>query len=360
MSGMPHVVETGPLFSGLADRYSAANQAERLDLLTHLYNSPLIVPDSGVLSGGTAAGTMSDPALDVQANSTPTQAARTKHVNQHWFGLIYDSATNTHEPKQPVVTGGDVTTGWWNKWRGDSHGIMRETLIRALELSLGLEHLGGAPDSLDTPPEPDRCWQIHFLWVCGSPKFEGWLHWRRNVGSSDPDDGVVTVVFSTPGNTESPLSLTLLPEDVDQTPPPGERLVNDGHPHELVGAAVDAAVAANNVYDITTPWAGYVDTNAIGNGPLAAVADQTSGTMRTDRGLVVVGHARSRIMGRRRRRGLSATTYVSPVGDWTFGGSEDRNKPGNNEVGPREWVDGSDSPIVCVAPDSASDGGQLP
>lgn len=351
MAGMPHVVETGPLFSKLSDRYSAADIPTRLGLLTHLYNNPLVVPESGNLNSGTSTldASMEDTTLDPLAAATPTEADRTNHVNTHWYGL--EVLAGTVHPRQPA---GLTSTGWWNKWRGDAHGIMRETLIRALEVSLGLDHLGEAPDPDDV--EPERCWQIHFLWVCGSPKFEGWLHWRKNM--PDPSQGgVVTVVFSTPGNSESPLSLTLLAEDEDQTLPPEDRLLTVGEPYELIRSEVDASGPA---YDIETDWSGYGDTDAIGRGPVKVAGDQSSATMNTDRGLVVIGHARTIIDSRRRQRGLRAGTQASQPGDWTFGGHGRRNDPNDNVVGSREWLDGSDSPIVCVAPESAHDGGQLP
>ena len=348
MAGMPHVVETGPLFSKLADRYSAADVPTRLGLLTHLYNNPLVVPDGGNLNSGAAPipGSMEDPALDPLAAATPTESTRTSHVNTHWFGL--NMLGGLPVPRQPA---GVTNTGWWNKWRGDAHGIMRETLIRALEVSLGLEHLGGAPDTIDEEITPTRCWQIHFLWVCGSPKFEGWLHWRKNVGDA-PDGGVVTVVFSTPGNSESPLSLTLLPED-----DPAGDLLTDGDPYERVGQQVDGVT---NVYDIETDWAGYHHTDAIGKGPLAVAGDQSSATLQTDRGLVVIGHARTLIERQSPGGGASALQAASEPGSWVFGGFGSSNNPNDNVVGANEWLDGSASPLVCVAPESANDGGQLP
>jgi hypothetical protein len=83
-------------------------------------------------------------------------------------------------------TGGEL----WDYWYGNSEQIVRETLIRALEVSLGVDH-GARPDD-----DPDgQHWPIGLRAVCGLRWWEGWLSWRQ-IGTS----GYVDVIFLTPSH----------------------------------------------------------------------------------------------------------------------------------------------------------------
>ena len=62
------------------------------------------------------------------------------------------------------------------------------TLEKGIEVSLGLFPGAGSPQ---------RFWPMSFLWVCGSPKFEGWTSWRRY--GAGVEDGHVQVTLVTPG-----------------------------------------------------------------------------------------------------------------------------------------------------------------
>ena len=78
------------------------------------------------------------------------------------------------------------------------------TLIRGLEVSLGLE--------VDEDPNNSlRNWPVDFIWICGAPKFEGWVSWRTHDAT-----GFVTILMVTPsigddvaGNYNSGISLSI-------------------------------------------------------------------------------------------------------------------------------------------------------
>jgi hypothetical protein len=169
MPGMPYTLEVGAILGALSD---------------YCEDQPNVVGALRALRGGTpilalltppAIPKIPDPRLPSGPMITPAQ-----HVDRDWFG----------NGVQPTPTHG---TGWWVNWQGDAQGIATETITRALEVSLGLEH----NEDLNNAR---RFWPITFLWSCVSPMFEGWVNWSTWQDSGGDDYGVVTVTFSTPGN----------------------------------------------------------------------------------------------------------------------------------------------------------------
>jgi hypothetical protein len=199
MPGMPYMLEKGSLFPVVEDYVSSI--AQRLTLLENLKNRAVPVWDTGVL-------------WPVAAN----------HVRDHWLGNpAFDAAAG--EFRQPT-TGNPATespTGFWLNWRGPAEAILRETLHRAIEVSLGVAHQDSATpagaaaaqafvtshDPAKAPPGPySRWWPIEILWVCGAPNFQGWITWREH--GSGPTDGQVTVVLTTPPpKTEYPMYMSV-------------------------------------------------------------------------------------------------------------------------------------------------------
>lgn len=124
-------------------------------------------------------------------------------------------------PNEPVwpwlSTFHPAATGWWNDWAGDAQAIVREAFIRAIEVSLGLDHVppmtnkteaevkqAYEPSSLSPSFAYERNWTLEFWWVCPLPSFQTAISWRGEVpapGESPPDPtaGLVTVTFLTPG-----------------------------------------------------------------------------------------------------------------------------------------------------------------
>lgn len=171
MPGMPYHLEKGPLLSVL-DAFVNTGSDERLvNALKKLRaGAPL-----------TSIGPFDSPNLYHPSFPFPyrQQADLVAHFNNHWLGQAPLNA-NT-DGRQ---------TGHWQFYTGPVEEIVRETLIRALELVLGVRH-----DPNDAAPQPTRHWTIDFWWKCPQPWFEGWVTWRNTKSA-----GHVTVIFATPSD----------------------------------------------------------------------------------------------------------------------------------------------------------------
>jgi hypothetical protein len=116
-------------------------------------------------------------------------AALADHIDTDWLGI------------KPGDGDGNSTSHYWYYWRGDAQGIVRETLIRAIEVALGLDHGETARDA------SQRRWSVSLLTACAIRWFEGWVSWRQ-VGSA-PENGQVVVIILTPTHGR-PAETTLL------------------------------------------------------------------------------------------------------------------------------------------------------
>ena len=132
-------------------------------------------------------------------------ALRRQHVEEHWWGRRPDAAGKwADQPSYDPVT--NSTTGFWKHWYGDAEGVFRETMIRALSISLGLprespavteKHRGKArPVKLRGASQH---WPVSILWKCPCPWYEGWIEFK-DYGGREANDGHVTVVLSTPSH----------------------------------------------------------------------------------------------------------------------------------------------------------------
>jgi hypothetical protein len=182
--GMPYQLEKGPYFAvaeTMLDFGSSAQQ--RLALLAQM-----------------RAGTDPDqlPTLDstnLDVGPLNTFDKRRDHMDTHWFGKSRPNSAARWTPQPPLNPNNPKPTGFWHNWYGDADGIVAQTFIRAVEVSLGLQHPGGNA--------PTRCWPIEIFWRCPAPWFEGWVTWR-----GEPDgSGHVTVHLHTPSHDDSVLLL---------------------------------------------------------------------------------------------------------------------------------------------------------
>ncbi len=142
--------------------------------------------------------------LDYAPYDTP--ALRRQHVEAHWWGRKQDGtgAWIDQPPYDPV---NNPSTGFWKHWYGNAEGVFRETMIRALAISLGLPR----EDPADTERyrgkrRPQRLqggaqhWPLSILWKCPCPWYEGWIEFKDYGAARSVKGGHVTVVLSTPSH----------------------------------------------------------------------------------------------------------------------------------------------------------------
>ncbi len=134
----------------------------------------------------------------------PTAADRIAHVNQDWWGNEWDAGTGTWTPQDDFDPLENPTTGFWEYWYGDAEGVFRETLVRALSVSLGIERedpsVTAEYQGKDRPKSMHgrTHWPITLLWKCPQPWYEGWIEFQRWGRAAR--EGHVTVVLSTPAH----------------------------------------------------------------------------------------------------------------------------------------------------------------
>jgi hypothetical protein len=199
---MPYQLEKGPYFSVTESMLNfGGNCAERLALLKLMIRGtdPNQLPtlESRTLNRG--------PLSDA--------AARFEHMNTHWFGRIQTSSGQWRD-QDPFDINNPKPTGYWRQWYGNAGGIVAQTFIRAVEVSLGIDHVqpGASLDSLVAT----RCWPIEVFWRCPAPWFEGWVTWRREGSKAPSGDGLfdrframVTSIFGRGGDDDGHVTVHL-------------------------------------------------------------------------------------------------------------------------------------------------------
>jgi len=214
---MPYHVEKGPTWQIFDDYFSRTDRIRnKLYVLESLWTQPRFTAfaDTFTLPSGTAPGLQDFAGL-------------VAHANREWFGLklVDSSSPDTsaswadQEPFDPPTK---VRTGFWSTWYGDAEKTVRVALIRAIEVSLGLDHprdkydrsteppLAATPTDQDAisflyadhltpasmPYAPnlddaehmalselterfERNWPIEHWWICGARYFQASVTWRR-------------------------------------------------------------------------------------------------------------------------------------------------------------------------------------
>jgi hypothetical protein len=175
---MPYSLEKGPYFSVIED-FVNGSSLRSLQALRHLRTglpiTQLHALDSVTLDAGPY---------------TAKQLA--EHVDADWFGMVKD-ATGAWTKQPPFHPATNTHTGFWVDWYGDAEAVFRQTLIRALELCLGLDHDEDPPRNA-----VPQHWYLEMFWRCPIPWFEGWVTWRKH--GDRRRDGQVTVLVSTPSH----------------------------------------------------------------------------------------------------------------------------------------------------------------
>jgi hypothetical protein len=122
---------------------------------------------------------------------------------EEWFGYrirpdgSLDTKPHPHKP-----------TGMWDGYQGNVERIMANSLVRALEVSLGLDHDAPIPTAA-----PSRSWPMYFFMKCQQPFFEGWVTWQCHSANRRAS-GQVTVMWATPGHNH-PVSDHAVPIDMN-------------------------------------------------------------------------------------------------------------------------------------------------
>lgn len=163
---MPYTLTRGPLLTLIENALNsetAADKTEREGVLAALRQG---APLADLVRGTTQP---------LQGVAVP-QAPLDVRLEQDWIG---DGANGP--PGEP--------TGYWVGYQGDVEGVLRQGLIRAIEVSMGLVH--GA--ELDTAT---RAWPVQLLWKCPNPYFEVWVSWRRH--DETERGGQVDMLIATP------------------------------------------------------------------------------------------------------------------------------------------------------------------
>ena len=193
---MPYTTEKSMIFQ-VTESWVNGSRADALGALWHLVGGGRIADMAPVGS----------PNLDTYTGTTAPW--RRDHVEEHWWGST-PNAAGGWGPQEPYDPVNNPTTGFWQHWYGDAEGIFRETMIRALCISLGLarseaEQLRPMFGRRKTIPVSLRGngtqhWPISIIWKCPCPWYEGWIEFKQYSGRSTPKGGHVTVVLSTPSH----------------------------------------------------------------------------------------------------------------------------------------------------------------
>jgi hypothetical protein len=160
MPGMPYHLEKG---AALGFVEVCLNDPSKQQTILENMRDPAVPFGQGILD---------DPVLAPYAPFIAPFNDLAEFVRSSWFG-----------PKG---------ASYWIDYEGDVEGIVRLTVIRALEVALGIPH--GDP----FPSVPSRRWPIEVLWHCSQRWFEGWLTFKQL--DSTGQQGRVTLVFASPAH----------------------------------------------------------------------------------------------------------------------------------------------------------------
>jgi len=181
---MPYAMETGPYLS-MFEHFLNSDRTQAVDALLTLRHPEHLVTD--IFSGHPFTPLTEGP------KDRRTVEGLTEHINKNWFGLIEDPDQPGGYKQPPRPPDGDLPPDWpWDYWWGDVQAIVRTTLVRALEVSLGVAH------DAKPAPRPRRHWPISLRAVCGLRWWEGWVRWRKLARG-----GYVDVVFLTPSHAHA-------------------------------------------------------------------------------------------------------------------------------------------------------------
>lgn len=206
---MPYTTEKSPIFQ-VVESFANGDRARALPVLWSLLDDAPIAELPPV----------SSTTLNHGPYNTPEK--RAQHVNEHWWGWKQNAAGGW-DKQAPFDANSNRTTGFWEFWYGEAEPVFRETMIKALSISLGIrredpndtqKYKGGErPASM----HGTRHWPISILWKCPSPWYEGWIEFQQ--WGQGPREGHVTVLLSTPAHGVQLYNTPLRPPSEQADPP---------------------------------------------------------------------------------------------------------------------------------------------
>jgi hypothetical protein len=168
---------------------------------------------------------------------------------EQWFGMVPDGPKNWKRRPTSSWTP-DTSLGQWIGYYGNVELIMVEAMQRALEVSLGLEHLTKVPPKqkkqqleADLRNAADRVWPIYLFMTCPQPWFGAWVTWQCHDPGSTVR-GQVTALLQSPGHARP-----IVPSPVDRKGD-GPEVTNGGvtrvNPYFLCGVDQQSATGIPN------------------------------------------------------------------------------------------------------------------
>jgi hypothetical protein len=255
------------------------------DILINALEALRSTVSPGEWLGKTLPDLWNDPAI--VARSGTGNDPRT-FLLENWFGL----------PPTPGV----VTTGFWHGYQGDVESIVRNALIWAIELALGIPHEGDVKDCRRRP------WLLELSWVCGIHWFETWVSVRpvepvspaKKAGRS-----VVSVMFLTPSHRGSTVATSQIAESEKAAGPiPGSFVPSTQNDYQVLEPAPLRGAPAPRVPAHHRQYATWVVSSYDHHREVIPGVDENTAQ---DMDLGVLGMAQ---FGR--YRGEGPTTLVSP------------------------------------------------
>jgi hypothetical protein len=228
---MPYVLDKGPYFSVVENKLdNLPTRAQALNALR-----AMAPPANGQGPGQMVADICGFDSTNLGSPNPPrgdrrTPADRRRHLNEDWFGM--SDSSGAWKKRTPL----SVPTGCWTNYAGDPEAILREAMIRAIEISFNIAHGGALPAEVPALDDwgaavqwqqshqvTSRHWPIDVTWICQGPFFQCWVTWRKLDNS--PTGGRVSVLITTPAlvcpnTTPYPLTSQITrPLENDPTPP---------------------------------------------------------------------------------------------------------------------------------------------
>jgi hypothetical protein len=189
---MPYTTEKSMIFQ-VTESWLNSSRTTALGALWHLVDHRPISDMAPV-----ASSNLNYPPVD-------TVDKRKAHVEEHWWGRKKD-ATGAWVDQDTYDPVNNPTTGFWKHWYGHAEPVFRETMIRALCISLKISRSTAERSREFGVRKPawltqgSQHWPISILWKCPSPWYEGWVEFKDYGAARSVSAGHVTVVLSTPSH----------------------------------------------------------------------------------------------------------------------------------------------------------------